>query len=313
MYRGGRMWGMSHSLPSGMDTDFSSYPSTIGRQHSQQSQRYYQNNNCGLGSVGNMANSTNSLNSGTNNSGTNLIVNYLPQDMQDRELYSLFRTIGPINTCRIMRDYKTGYSYGYGFVDFGSEADALRAINNLNGITVRNKRIKVSFARPGGEQLRDTNLYVTNLSRSITDEQLETIFGKYGQIVQKNILRDKHTGTPRGVAFIRFNKREEAQEAISALNNVIPEGGTQPLTVRVAEEHGKSKGHVYMAPNQPPHGNMGHGNMGNMGHGNMGMAGGSGMNLNNMNAFNGMNQMVHRGRQKHSYQRKIHPYNPNFL
>lgn len=63
--------------------------------------------------------------------------------------------------------------------------------------------IKVSFARPGGEQLRDTNLYVTNLSRSITDEQLDTIFGKYGQIVQKNILRDKHTGNPRGVAFIR--------------------------------------------------------------------------------------------------------------
>lgn len=87
------------------DTDFTSYPSSIGRQHPQQSQRYY-NNNCGLGSVGNMANSTNSLNSGTNNSGTNLIVNYLPQDMQDRELYSLFRTIGPINTCRIMRDYK---------------------------------------------------------------------------------------------------------------------------------------------------------------------------------------------------------------
>ncbi|KAJ6633304.1 Sex-lethal like, partial [Pseudolycoriella hygida] len=49
------------------------------------------------------------------------------------------------------------------------------------------------------------------------------------------------TGKPRGVAFIRYNKREEAQEAISALNNVIPEGSNQPLTVRVAEEHGKQK------------------------------------------------------------------------
>lgn len=38
--------------------------------------------------------------------GTNLIVNYLPQDMTDRELYALFRTCGPINTCRVMRDYK---------------------------------------------------------------------------------------------------------------------------------------------------------------------------------------------------------------
>lgn len=30
-------------------------------------------------------------------------------------------------------------------------------------------------------------------------------------------------------------------QAISALNNVIPEGSNQPLTVRVAEEHGKQK------------------------------------------------------------------------
>lgn len=31
----------------------------------------------------------------------------------------------------------------------------------------------------------------------------------------------------------RFDKREEAQEAIAALNNVIPEGGTEPLSVKV--------------------------------------------------------------------------------
>lgn len=39
----------------------------------------------------------------------------------------------------------------------------------------------------------------------------------------------------------RYNKREEAQEAISSLNNVIPQGGNQPLIVRVAEEHGRAK------------------------------------------------------------------------
>lgn len=74
-----------------------------------------------MGSMNNMAPaiSTNSLNCGSGggggdghgggSNGTNLIVNYLPQDMTDRELYALFRTIGPINTCRIMRDYKVSY------------------------------------------------------------------------------------------------------------------------------------------------------------------------------------------------------------
>ena len=67
-----------------------------------------------MGSMCNMAPaiSTNSVNSGGDCgdnqacNGTNLIVNYLPQDMTDRELYALFRTCGPINTCRIMKDYK---------------------------------------------------------------------------------------------------------------------------------------------------------------------------------------------------------------
>lgn len=314
----GRMWGMSHSLPSGMDTDFtSSYPGSMN------SRRGYNDFSGGggggggghMGSTGNMvpAASTNSLNCGPisgnhsdhgngggGSNGTNLIVNYLPQDMTDRELYALFRTIGPINTCRIMKDFKTGYSFGYAFVDFASEVDAQRAIKSLNGITVRNKRIKVSYARPGGESIKDTNLYVTNLPRTITDDQLETIFGKYGSIVQKNILRDKLTGKPRGVAFVRFNKREEAQEAISALNNVIPEGAAQPLTVRLAEDHGKQKAHQFMSQ-------LGVGGGGGGGGGHVPQ-----MHMPMMNAPagppSGYNNMVHRGRNNKSRFQKPHPY-----
>lgn len=89
------------------------------------------------------------LNSGGCGSGsttsttTNLIVNSLPQDMTERELYSLFVTMGPIESCRVMRDLKTGYSYGFGFVNFISDESALRAIKCLNGLTIRNKRVKV--------------------------------------------------------------------------------------------------------------------------------------------------------------------------
>lgn len=38
---------------------------------------------------------------------------------------------------------------------------------------------------------------------------------------------------PWNILHSRFDKREEAQEAIAALNNVIPEGGTEPLSVKV--------------------------------------------------------------------------------
>jgi len=40
---------------------------------------------------------------------TNLIINYLPQNMNEKELYSLFVTIGPVESCRVMKDYKAGH------------------------------------------------------------------------------------------------------------------------------------------------------------------------------------------------------------
>lgn len=123
---------------------------------------------------------------------------------------------------------QTNYSFGYGFVNFVSEEGARQAIKTLNGITLRNKRLKVnsndwnhfysieltskkkkifshqvSFARPSSEDIKETNLYVTGLPRTVTEDLIETIFGKYGNIVQKNILKDKISGKPRGVAFVR--------------------------------------------------------------------------------------------------------------
>lgn len=44
--------------------------------------------------------------SNANNATTNLIINYLPQDMNERELHALFSAIGPVETCRVMRDFK---------------------------------------------------------------------------------------------------------------------------------------------------------------------------------------------------------------
>lgn len=43
----------------------------------------------------------------------------------------------------------------------------------------------------------------------------------------------------------RYDKREEAQEAINHLNGTIPDGGSEPLCVKIAEEHGKQKAAYY--------------------------------------------------------------------
>jgi len=171
----------------------------------------------------------------------NLIVNYLPQTLTDDEFRRIFEACGGVAKCRIMRDLKTNYSFGYGFVEFNLPEDAQKAIVQLNNLPLQHKRLKVAFARPPGDDIKETNLYIQNIPRDYTITQFASMFEPFGLIVQKNLLADKITGMPRGVGFVRYTKKSEADEAITQMNGVVPEGGTQALQVRVAEDHGKMK------------------------------------------------------------------------
>uniref|UniRef100_A0A672IIZ7 ELAV like neuron-specific RNA binding protein 4 n=1 Tax=Salarias fasciatus TaxID=181472 RepID=A0A672IIZ7_SALFA len=79
-------------------------------------------------------------------SKTNLIVNYLPQNMTQEEFRSLFGSIGEIESCKLVRDKITGQSLGYGFVNYIDPKDAEKAINTLNGLRLQTKTIKVNNA-----------------------------------------------------------------------------------------------------------------------------------------------------------------------
>jgi len=170
-----------------------------------------------------------------------LIINYLPQKMTDKELLELFSPIGAIESCKIMRDQRSNYSFGYGFVTYKIAEDAEQAIQVLNGFNIGDKKIKVSYSRPPGEEIKDTNLYVQNLPKTFTEDDLVELFSSYGNIVQKSILKDKITGMPRGVGFVRFSKKEEAQEAINGVSGQMLDGCVIPVYVKLAEEHGKQK------------------------------------------------------------------------
>lgn len=172
---------------------------------------------------------------------TKLIVNYIPQFATEDDLSQIFSTVGRVESVKIMRDFKTGYSFGFGFVKYANPDDASKAIQALNGYNFRNKRLKVSYSRPPGTDMKDSNLYITNLPKDITEQQIDNMFCEYGEIVQRTVLKDKVTGMPRGVAFVRFSKGEEAQAAIASLHGKMLENAMLPLSVRVAEDHGRQK------------------------------------------------------------------------
>lgn len=166
---------------------------------------------------------------------TNLIVNYLPQTMTQEEIRSLFSSIGEVESCKLIRDKVTvGQSLGYGFVNYHRAEDAMKAISTLNGLRLQNKTIKVSYARPSSEAIKGANLYVSGLPKHMAQPDLERLFSSCGNIITSRILCDNITGLSKGVGFIRFDQRIEAERAIQKLNGTIPDGASEPVTVKFA-------------------------------------------------------------------------------
>ena len=164
----------------------------------------------------------------------NLIVNYIPQDMSDEEFSRLFTPFGALLSYKVVRNKSTGHSLEYGFVKFESAAAAERAIRELNGKRVRTKVIKVAHARPQSVELRFANVYVSNLEPTATSEDLRNLFSSYGKVLDIKILTNKETNRSRGVAFVRYEKRTEAENAILSLKGYrSPKISSRGLEVKV--------------------------------------------------------------------------------
>jgi len=62
------------------------------------------------------------------------------------------------------------------------------------------------------------NIFVGNLSRDVTEEDLRTAFSAFGQVSKVTILKDKFSGEPRGFGFVEMPAKAEAQAAINGMN-----------------------------------------------------------------------------------------------
>jgi RNA recognition motif-containing protein len=80
---------------------------------------------------------------------TKLYIGNLSFKVTDAELNELFATLNiPVASVRLIRDADTGRSRGFAFAELAPEADAERAIKELNGKVVEGRALTVNEARP---------------------------------------------------------------------------------------------------------------------------------------------------------------------
>jgi RNA recognition motif-containing protein len=78
----------------------------------------------------------------------------------------------------------------------------------------------------------DIRLYVGNLPRSTTQDELNTLFAQAGAVVSVEVIRDRISGEPKGFAFITMGNQSDADKAISLFNAYTL--GERELKVNVA-------------------------------------------------------------------------------
>jgi len=111
------------------------------------------------------------------------------------------------------------------------------------------------------------NIYVGNLSRETTEEDLRQAFEEFGQVASINIIKDKFSGESRGFGFVEMPSKDEAQTAIEEMNGKeLNERAVNVNEARPKSDRGGGGGG----------GSRGRGGGGSRGGGSRGRGGGSG-------------------------------------
>ncbi|KAL7950144.1 hypothetical protein V8C42DRAFT_361153 [Trichoderma barbatum] len=165
----------------------------------------------------------------------NVYIRGLHPTTDDELLYHFTSRFGAVETSKAIIDTNTGACKGFGFAKFYDVRDSelcIRAFHRLG--------YEIGFARESfNSRLKaegdegSTNLYISNLPKSLNEMELATIFLGY-HIQSSKILRDS-MGNSRGVGFARFDSRDICDEIVRKFNGIgIGEEGL-PMNIRYAD------------------------------------------------------------------------------
>ncbi len=83
--------------------------------------------------------------------GRRLYVGNLPYETGETELQELFSRAGTIDNVKVVRDMATGRARGFAFVEMSTDAEAQKAITELNQFQLGGRGLTVNEARPKPE------------------------------------------------------------------------------------------------------------------------------------------------------------------
>ncbi|KAL8380782.1 hypothetical protein RB595_005189 [Gaeumannomyces hyphopodioides] len=162
-----------------------------------------------------------------------VFVQQLAARLRTKELHEFFEQAGPVAAAQIVKDRVSNRSKGVGYVEFKSEESLPAALQltgqKLAGIPVivqpteaeKNRQVRTTEnSNANGAQQNSVlfhRLYVGNIHFSITEPDLRTVFGPFGELRFVQLQKDDN-GRSRGYGFVEYNDPANAREALEKMN-----------------------------------------------------------------------------------------------
>ncbi|WZZ09912.1 hypothetical protein YC2023_095833 [Brassica napus] len=165
--------------------------------------------------------------------------------MDESYLVNSFSITGEVQQAKVIRNKQSGYSEGYGFIEFVSHAAAERILQTYNGALMPSSEqtFKLNWA---GERRQsegpEHTVFVGDLAPDVTDYMLtETFKNVYSSVKGAKVVVDRTTGRSKGYGFVRFGDESEQIRAMTEMNGQYcssrpmrtgPAANKKPLTMQ---------------------------------------------------------------------------------
>jgi len=77
-----------------------------------------------------------------------IYVGGLPFNTTEEEMKNLFATYGQVSSAKLITDRDSGQSRGFGFIEMPTDAEAMAAMEKLNGSDFGGRKLTINEARP---------------------------------------------------------------------------------------------------------------------------------------------------------------------
>ncbi len=175
----------------------------------------------------------------------NVFVRNLDRALTQSQLHAHMAQFGSILSLRLQTD-SHGHSQGFGFVQFSRAEEAARAIDACDGKNFAGKPMQAMIHKKRSERAHAaapavTNLFVKNLPKGTTDDQLAAMFAPFGDILTAKVQIDNATQHPLDYGYVNFKRAEDAEKAIADMNLKKVGNGVLIVNAHIPKSHNQNQ------------------------------------------------------------------------